>query len=77
IKCDIPSGAFYAFPDITGTGLTSQEFTNRLMENAGVAVVAGTAFGSQGEGYVRVTYALLDSDIDEGIKRIKETDLRA
>jgi aminotransferase len=45
------------------------------MENAGVAVVAGTAFGSQGEGYVRVTYAVSNSDIDEGIRRIKETDL--
>lgn len=77
IKCDTPSGAFYAFPDITGTGLTSQEFTNRLIENAGVAVVAGTAFGSQGEGYTRLTYAVPDSDIDEGIKRIKETDIRA
>lgn len=76
IKCDKPSGAFYAFPDISGTGLTSQEFTNRLMETAGVAVVDGTAFGSRGEDYVRVTYAVSDQDIDEGIKRIKETDLR-
>ncbi|MEE9252508.1 MAG: aminotransferase class I/II-fold pyridoxal phosphate-dependent enzyme [Thermodesulfobacteriota bacterium] len=70
LKCDTPSGAFYAFPDITGTGMTSQEFTNRLMENAGVAVVAGNAFGSQGEGYVRVTYATSDDDIDEGIERM-------
>ncbi len=77
IKCDKPAGAFYAFPDITGTGLTSQEFTNRLLENAGVAVVAGTAFGSQGEGYVRVTYAVPDEDIEEGIERIKNTNLKA
>lgn len=77
IKCDTPDGAFYAFPDISGTGLTSQEFTNRLMETAGVAVVAGTAFGSQGEGYVRVTYAVSDEDIDEGIKRISQTNLKA
>ncbi|MGH7802471.1 MAG: pyridoxal phosphate-dependent aminotransferase [Thermodesulfobacteriota bacterium] len=77
IRCDKPSGAFYAFPDISGTGLTSQEFTNRLMETAGVAVVDGAAFGSRGEGYVRVTYAVSDQDIDEGIKRIKETDLRS
>jgi aspartate/methionine/tyrosine aminotransferase len=77
IKCDTPDGAFYAFPDISGTGLTSQEFTNRLMETAGVAVVAGTAFGSQGEGYVRVTYAVSDDDIDEGIKRISQTNLKA
>jgi aspartate/methionine/tyrosine aminotransferase len=76
IKCDSPDGAFYAFPDITGTGLTSQEFTDRLVETAGVAVVAGTAFGSQGEGFVRVTYACADADIDEGIRRIKEADLK-
>ncbi len=75
IQCDTPSGAFYAFPNISGTGLTSQEFTDRLVEGAGVAVVAGTAFGSQGEGYVRMTYALSNDDIDEGIKRIKEADL--
>lgn len=75
IRCDIPSGAFYAFPDIMGTGLTSQEFTNRLMKTAGVAVVPGSAFGSQGEGYVRITYATSDEDIEEGIKRIKEANL--
>lgn len=75
IRCDTPSGAFYAFADITGTGLTSQEFVDRLIERAGVAVVAGTAFGSQGEGYIRVTYATTDEDIDEGIRRIKQSDL--
>ncbi|MGI9553293.1 MAG: pyridoxal phosphate-dependent aminotransferase [Thermodesulfobacteriota bacterium] len=75
ITCDRPDGAFYAFADISGTGLTSQEFTDRLVERAGVAVVAGTAFGSQGEGYVRITYACADEDIDEGIERIKNADL--
>ena len=75
IKCDTPPGAFYAFADISGTGLTSQEFTDRLVKRAGVAVVSGTAFGSQGEGYVRLTYAAADEDIDEGIKRMKEADL--
>jgi aspartate/methionine/tyrosine aminotransferase len=77
IKCDTPPGAFYAFPDITGTGYTSQEFTDFLIENLGVAVVAGPAFGSQGEGYVRVTYACSDDDIDEGIKRMKKANLKA
>ncbi len=67
VKCDSPDGAFYAFADISGTGLTSQEYTDRLVETAGVAVVAGTAFGSQGEGYVRITYACSNEDIDEGI----------
>ena len=77
LSCTIPRGAFYAFPNITGTGLTSQEFTDNLMENSGVAVVAGTACGSQGEGYVRVTYACSDEDIDEGIRRMKNAKLKA
>ena len=75
ITCDTPDGAFYAFADITGTGMTSQEFTDQLVENAGVAVVAGTAFGSQGEGFIRVTYACSDEDIDEGIRRMKEANI--
>ena len=75
VKCDSPDGAFYAFADITGTGYTSQEYTDKLVESAGVAVVAGTAFGSQGEGYIRVTYACSDEDIDEGVNRMKEANL--
>lgn len=72
IECDTPGGTFYAFPDITGTGMTSDQFTNYLMENYGVAVVSGTAFGSLGEGYVRMTFALPDEDIEEGLVRIGE-----
>ena len=75
VTCDTPDGAFYAFADIRGTGLTSQEYTDQLVEKAGVAVVAGTAFGSQGEGFIRVTYACADEDIDEGIRRMKEAAL--
>ncbi len=75
ISCDSPPGSFYCFPNIANTGLTSQEFTNKLLEDAGVAVVSGTAFGSQGEGYVRLTYATPDSEIDEGIKRMKNSKL--
>lgn len=76
VTCDSPDGAFYAFADISGTGLTSQEYTDRLVETAGVAVVAGTAFGSQGEGYIRVTYACADENIDEGIRRMKEANIQ-
>ena len=76
VSCDTPDGAFYAFADIRGTGLTSQEFTDQLVEKGGVAVVAGTAFGSQGEGFIRVTYACADEDIDEGIRRMKEANLQ-
>ncbi|NSW99831.1 aminotransferase class I/II-fold pyridoxal phosphate-dependent enzyme [bacterium] len=72
VTCMKPPGSFYCFPDISGTGMTSQEFTDKLVVDAGVAVVAGTAFGSQGEGFVRVTYAVHDDDIAEGIKRMKE-----
>ncbi|MCY4046544.1 MAG: aminotransferase class I/II-fold pyridoxal phosphate-dependent enzyme [Candidatus Dadabacteria bacterium] len=72
VKCDTPDGAFYAFADITGTGLTSQQYTDLLVEKAGVAVVAGTAFGDRGEGFIRVTYACSDEDIDEGTRRMKE-----
>ena len=75
VSCDTPDGAFYAFADISATGLTSQQFTDRLVERAGVAVVAGTAFGSQGEGYVRVTYACADDDIEEGMERMRKVDL--
>jgi aspartate/methionine/tyrosine aminotransferase len=77
IQCAPPACTFYAFADITGAGLTAQAFTNRLLETAGVAVVAGTAFGSQGEGYVRVTYAVPDADIAEGIERMKKANLHA
>ena len=72
LKCITPPGSFYCFPDITGTGLTSQEFNDKLVVEAGVAVVAGTAFGTQGEGFVRVTYAVHDDDIHEGIERMKQ-----
>ena len=76
VTCDSPDGSFYAFADITGTGMTSQEYTDQLVEEAGVAVVAGTAFGSQGEGYIRVTYACADEDIDEGIRRMVDDNLQ-
>lgn len=72
ITCDMPSGSFYVFPNITGTGLSSQDFANMLMEKAEVAVVPGTAFGSEGEGYVRMTFAVPDEDIDEGFLRIRQ-----
>lgn len=65
-----PPGSFYAFPDITSTGMNSKQFTDYLLEEVGVAVVAGTAFGSQGEGYVRLTFAVPDEELDEGMSRM-------
>jgi len=70
LKTLLPPGSFYAFPDITSTGMTSSQFTEYLMNEFGVAVVSGTAFGSQGEGYVRMTFAVPDEEIDEGLARM-------
>jgi aminotransferase len=57
IPCHLPKGAFYVFPDIRGTGLSSKDFSLKLLEAKKVAVVPGTAFGPSGEGYVRCSYA--------------------
>jgi aspartate/methionine/tyrosine aminotransferase len=57
ISCLEPQGAFYLFPNITGTGLTSAELQARLLADAGVAALSGTAFGRYGEGYLRFSYA--------------------
>jgi aspartate/methionine/tyrosine aminotransferase len=57
VKCVKPSGAFYAFPDISSFGISSSEFADRLLEEAGVAAAAGTSFGDFGEGFIRLSYA--------------------
>ena len=57
VSCVTPRGAFYAFPNIVGTGLGAKELADRLLDDAGVAVLAGTAFGTYGEGYLRLSYA--------------------
>jgi len=65
-----PEGAFYCFPDITSTGLTSEEFAQALLEEEKVACVPGDAFGPSGEGYVRCSYATALEDIEEAVDRI-------
>jgi aspartate/methionine/tyrosine aminotransferase len=65
-------GGFYAFVDITAHGISSKEFTARLLETARVAVTAGTAFGDGGEGYVRINLVGPISDIQEGLRRMHE-----
>lgn len=70
VKCSVPDGSFYVFPDIRGTGMTAQQFADYLVENYAVAVVAGTAFGDLGEGHVRITYAVPDETLEEGLDRI-------
>ncbi len=70
--CFEPEGAFYVFPCIKSTGLTSEEFCERLIREKHVAVVPGTAFGECGEGFVRVSYSYSISHIREALKRITE-----
>ena len=69
-RCATPGGAFYAFPNITGTGLKSQELADHLLEDAGVAALSGTAFGSYGEGYLRFSYATSLANIEEALRRV-------
>ncbi|MBV9749040.1 MAG: aminotransferase class I/II-fold pyridoxal phosphate-dependent enzyme, partial [Acetobacteraceae bacterium] len=57
VRCLEPEGAFYAFPNITGTGISSKVLADRLLEEAGVACLSGTAFGAYGEGFIRFSYA--------------------
>lgn len=70
ITCILPEGAFYAFPDISGTGMTGMKLSKRLLEDAGVAVVPGEAFGDG--NHVRLSFATSREHIEEGMKRIKK-----
>ena len=71
LPCFEPRGAFYAFPSIKGTGMTSEKFAERLLIEEEVAVVPGSAFGQHGEGYVRCCYATSLADIEEALSRMK------
>ena len=70
IKCPNPEGAFYVFADITNTGITSSEFETKSLQEAGVAVLSGTAFGSYGEGFIRLSYANSIENINIAIDRL-------
>jgi aspartate aminotransferase len=72
-SCLSPHGAFYAFPNIKKTGMSSQECADHLLYNAGVATLPGTAFGPYGEGYIRFSYANTLENIDLAIDKIKES----
>jgi len=69
-RCVRPGGAFYAFPNITGTGLSSRQLQDDLLNEVGVALVSGTSFGAQGEGYIRFSYANSIANIEEATDRI-------
>ena len=70
INCPEPEGAFYAFPSIKQTGLTSSEFEDRAMAEAGVALLSGAAFGEYGEGYVRLSYANSQENIQKAVAQL-------
>ncbi|WP_397544371.1 aminotransferase class I/II-fold pyridoxal phosphate-dependent enzyme [Roseovarius salis] len=70
VRCPDPGGAFYAFANIEGTGLTARAAQDLFLEEAGVATIAGTSFGAQGEGYLRLSYANSTDNIREAIRRI-------
>lgn len=69
VRCLEPQGAFYVFPDIRGTGFTSKELEHRLLADAGVACLSGTAFGQYGDGYLRFSYANSVENIREALSR--------
>jgi aspartate/methionine/tyrosine aminotransferase len=72
IECCLPGGAFYAFPDISSFGLTSNEFASRLLEEAGVAAAGGTSFGAFGEGFIRFSYANSLDNLKEAVRRTEK-----
>ena len=71
LPCFEPFGAFYAFPNIRGFGLTSDEFCTRLLQEEKLAVVPGTAFGACGEGYIRISYAYSMDDLKKALERLR------
>ena len=70
VRCELPKGAFYAFPNVSGTGLSEREIADRLLTEAGVATLAGTAFGAYGAGYLRLSYANSMENLMEATRRI-------
>ena len=70
-SCQVPQGAFYVFPNITGTGISSTELADLILEEAGVALLPGNSFGNYGEGYLRLSYANSLENIEKGLEKIR------
>lgn len=70
VSCQVPLGAFYAFPNVSGTGMTSRDFAQRAMDDAGVALLSGTAFGEYGDGYIRISFANSQENLTEAVNRL-------
>jgi aspartate/methionine/tyrosine aminotransferase len=71
ITCQEPAGAFYAFPRVADLGLPAAELADRLLADAGLACLPGTAFGTNGEGYLRLSYATAAGELRRGLERIE------
>jgi aspartate aminotransferase len=72
VRCAKPQGSFYAFPNIQGTGFDERELADRLLTEAGVAVLPGTAFGAAGKGYIRLAYTQSEDELRRGLRQIGE-----
>ncbi len=72
VTCRMPGGAFYAFPNVSRTGIPSQQLADRLLDEAGVVTLAGSGFGDEGEGYLRLSFANSIPELQEGVKRIRD-----
>jgi aspartate aminotransferase len=75
LRCNRPEGAFYAFPNITDTGMDSRSYADYLLREADVAVLPGTSFGEFGEGYIRISFANSESNLAEAMRRIERVNL--
>ena len=71
VRCRLPGGAFYAFPNITGTGWSSRDLARELLDKAYVALIFGESFGENGKGYMRLSYAAGEAELSEALKRMK------
>lgn len=71
VRCRMPGGAFYAFPNVSGTGMDARTLQSRLLEEAGIATLAGTSFGALGEGYLRFSYANSVDNIRRALERMQ------
>ena len=72
VRCHRPQGSFYVFPNIEGTGFDEHDLSSRLLNEAGVAVLPGTAFGPAGKGFIRLAYTQSEDELKLGLARIKE-----
>jgi aspartate/methionine/tyrosine aminotransferase len=75
-RCALPAGAFYAFPNVTGTGMPSKQLADLLLNEAGVACLDGAAFGQYGDGYLRFSYANSLANIEQALERIRTVSRR-